>query len=59
MVGPMLGASSLFLIQTMLSSLKVSSLWIQVVYGAVLLFAVCANATLASRLSAHPRAGAA
>jgi ribose transport system permease protein len=59
MVGPMLGASSLFLIQTMLSSLKVSSLWIQVVYGAVLLFAVCANATLASRLSARPRVGVA
>lgn len=59
MVGPMLGASSLFLIQTMLSSLKVSSLWIQVVYGAVLLFAVCANATLASRLPARPRVGVA
>jgi ribose/xylose/arabinose/galactoside ABC-type transport system permease subunit len=57
MVGPMLGAGSLFLIQTMLSSLKVSSLWIQVVYGAVLLAAVCANATLASRLSSRAKVG--
>jgi ribose transport system permease protein len=57
MVGPMLGATSLFLIQTMLSSLKVSSLWIQVVYGAVLLAAVCANATLTTRLSARAKVG--
>jgi hypothetical protein len=35
----------------------VSSLWIQVVYGAVLLAAVCANATLASRLSSRAKVG--
>ncbi|MET9357256.1 ABC transporter permease [Streptomyces sp. NPDC006617] len=44
MLGPLLGATTLFLIQLLLSSAQVSSLWIQVVYGAVLLAAVCLNA---------------
>jgi ribose transport system permease protein len=51
MVGPALGAASLFLIQTVLSAAHVSSLWIQVVYGAVLLAAVCVNSTISSRLA--------
>lgn len=50
-LGPILGALSLFLIQTLLSTLNVSSLWIQVVYGLVLLAAVCINASLTVRLS--------
>jgi ribose transport system permease protein len=54
MVGPFLGAASLFLIQTLLSATHVSSLWIQVVYGLVLLAAVSFNATLSSRLAARP-----
>jgi ribose transport system permease protein len=57
-IGPMLGAVSLFLIQTLLSGAHVSSLWIQVVYGAVLLVAVCGNATIAARLSSRPAWGA-
>jgi ribose transport system permease protein len=51
MVGPVLGAACLFLIQTMLSAAHVSSLWIQVVYGLVLLGAVSLNASLSSRLA--------
>jgi len=42
-LGPLLGAATLFLIQLLLSALQVSSLWIQVVYGAVLLLAICLN----------------
>ena len=58
LIGPMLGAASLFLIQTALSSMHVSSLWIQVVYGGVLLAAVCANASISTRLAARPAMGA-
>ncbi|MEU0948669.1 ABC transporter permease [Streptomyces canus] len=50
MLGPLLGATTLFLIQLLLSSAQVSSLWIQVVYGAVLLVAVCVNAAPRSGL---------
>lgn len=50
MTGPVLGAVTLFLIQSLLSSLKVSSLWIQVVYGLVLLVALCLNSSLRDRL---------
>jgi ribose transport system permease protein len=57
MLGPALGAMSLFLIQTLLSSLHVSSLWIQVVYGGVLLVAVCANSSIAARMTARPALG--
>ncbi|HET6502432.1 MAG TPA: ABC transporter permease [Amycolatopsis sp.] len=57
LVGPILGALSLFLIQTLLSGAHVSSLWIQVVYGAVLLFAICTNSSIASRLTARPALG--
>jgi len=57
-VGPILGAVSLFLIQTLLSTLNVSSLWIQVVYGLVLLGAICTNATLTRRLTRPVPSGA-
>jgi ribose transport system permease protein len=43
LIGPVLGAVTLFLIQSLLSAAHVSSLWIQVVYGAVLLTAICLN----------------
>lgn len=56
MTGPVLGAVALFLIQTLLSGAHVSSLWIQVVYGAVLLAAICANSSIAGRM-ARPRLG--
>jgi ribose transport system permease protein len=52
MTGPALGATTLFLIQSLLSSLKVSSMWIQVVYGAVLLAALCLNSSFSARLRA-------
>ncbi|MDQ1486309.1 MAG: ribose transport system permease protein [Actinomycetota bacterium] len=51
MSGPVLGAVSLFLIQTLLSALQVNSLWIQIVYGVVLLAALVTNTTLAGRLT--------
>ncbi|MFE2040264.1 ABC transporter permease [Streptomyces sp. NPDC059477] len=46
-LGPLLGAGTLFLIQLLLSAVNVSSLWIQVVYGTVLLVAICLNSTTA------------
>jgi ribose transport system permease protein len=52
MTGPAFGAATLFLIQSLLSSLKVSSMWIQVVYGAVLLVALCLNSSFSARLRA-------
>jgi ribose transport system permease protein len=51
MLGPVLGAVALFLIQSVLSAANVSSLWIQVVYGAVLLVAVALNSTISTRLA--------
>jgi ribose transport system permease protein len=50
MTGPALGAATLFLIQSLLSSLEVSSMWIQVVYGAVLLVSLCLNSSFGARL---------
>ncbi|GHJ38474.1 ABC transporter permease [Streptomyces sp. TS71-3] len=51
--GPALGAATLFLIQLLLSALHMSSLWIQVVYGAVLLAAICLNSRAPNGLRAH------
>ncbi|OLT07770.1 hypothetical protein BJF90_13455 [Pseudonocardia sp. CNS-004] len=48
--GPLLGALTLFLIQSLLSALAVSSLWIQVVHGSVLLAAVCINSSIGARV---------
>jgi ribose transport system permease protein len=56
MTGPALGAITLFLIQSLLSSLKVSSMWIQVVYGVVLLVALCLNSSFGARLRTAPGA---
>lgn len=50
MRGPLLAAACLYLIQALLSGLKVSSLWIQVVYGMVLLAAIVINSALGSRI---------
>lgn len=50
MRGPLLAAACLYLIQALLSGLQVSSLWIQVVYGAVLLAAIVTNSALGARL---------
>jgi ribose transport system permease protein len=48
-----LGAACIFLIQNLLDSLHVSTLWLQVVYGGLLLFAV----VLGSRLAAGGEPG--
>lgn len=50
MRGPLLAAACLYLIQALLSGLQVSSLWIQVVYGGVLLAAIVTNSALGARL---------
>lgn len=42
--GSILGAAAIFLIQNLLSGLRVSSLWLQVVYGGILIAALVANA---------------
>jgi ribose transport system permease protein len=55
MRGPILGAAALYLIQSVLSAANVSSLWIQVVYGGVLLVAVSLNASIATRLAIRSR----
>jgi len=50
--GPILGALTIFLIQNLLSAVHVSALWLQVVYGAILVIALIANSqvrTLARR----------
>lgn len=43
-VGPLLGALVIFLLQNLLAAVNVSSLWIQVAYGAILLGAIVLNA---------------
>jgi ribose transport system permease protein len=42
--GSILGALSIFLIQNLLSAIHVSALWLQVVYGAILVVALVMNA---------------
>lgn len=53
LLGPVLGAIALFGIQTLLSGAHVSALWIQVVYGLVLLAAICVNSSLIGRRAAR------
>jgi ribose transport system permease protein len=53
MRGPILAAGCLYLIQSLLSALQVSSLWIQVVYGCALLVAIVINASVSLRISAR------
>jgi ribose transport system permease protein len=55
MRGPILAAACLYLIQSLLSSFKVSSLWIQVVYGAILLVAIVINASISERIANRPK----
>ena len=55
--GSILGALSIFLIQNLLTALEVSSLWLQVVYGAILVVALVANS--AARILTRRRAAAA
>ncbi len=45
--GSVAGAAIMFLIQTLLDSLAVSDLWLQLVYGALLLTAIIANSAIA------------
>jgi ribose transport system permease protein len=47
LVGSIAGAAIMFLIQTLLDSLGVSSNWLQLVYGAILLFAIVLSSVLA------------
>ena len=46
MVGPILGALAIFLLQNLLAAIEVASLWIQIAYGATLLLAVMSNSEL-------------
>jgi ribose transport system permease protein len=46
LVGSIAGAAIMFLIQTLLDSLSVSSNWLQLVYGAILLFAIVLSSAL-------------
>ncbi|MGH2877540.1 MAG: ABC transporter permease [Solirubrobacteraceae bacterium] len=46
LLGSALGAAMIYLLQNLLSALSVSALWLQVVYGVVLLVAVIAGARL-------------
>jgi ribose transport system permease protein len=55
MRGPILGAICLYLIQSLLSAANVSSLWIQVVYGGILLAAVCVNSSVAMGALRRPK----
>jgi ribose transport system permease protein len=48
LIGSIAGAAIMFLIQTLLGSLGVSSNWLQFVYGALLLFAVVVSSVLAA-----------
>jgi ribose transport system permease protein len=49
LVGALLGAICIFLIQNLLSGLEIAAQWLDVVYGCVLIFAVILGALLASR----------
>jgi ribose transport system permease protein len=45
-IGSIFGALSIYLIQNLLSAVHVSALWLQVAYGAILVFAVVVNAEI-------------
>jgi ribose transport system permease protein len=47
LVGPLLGAASIYLLGDVLSSLQVTSSWLQVMYGCMLIFAVVLQGRLA------------
>jgi ribose transport system permease protein len=48
LAGSIAGAAIMFLIQTLLDSLAVSDLWLQLVYGALLIAAIVLSSTLAA-----------
>lgn len=52
--GPILGALTIFLIQNLLSAVHVSALWLQVVYGAILVIALIANAQVRTIVKRSP-----
>jgi ribose transport system permease protein len=49
LVGALLGATCIFLIQNLLSGLEIAAQWLDVVYGVVLILAVILGAQLAAR----------
>lgn len=51
--GSIAGAAIMFLIQTLLDSLAVSDLWLQLVYGALLIFAIVLSSTIATPRAAR------
>lgn len=55
LVGSLLGAASIYLINNLLNEVKVSTLWSTAIYGVMLLFAVVVGAVLTN---AHRRAAA-
>jgi ribose transport system permease protein len=54
LVGALLGATCIYLIQNLLSGLNVSAQWLDVVYGCVLILAVILSAQLAPRRLGGP-----
>ena len=54
LVGPLLGAVCIYLIQNLLSGLNISAQWLDVVYGCVLIGAVILSAQLAPKPSVGP-----
>lgn len=56
LVGALLGAICIYLIQNLLSGLNISAQWLDVVYGCVLIAAVILSAQLAPRRLAGPAA---
>lgn len=54
LVGALLGAACIFLIQNLLSGLSISAQWLNVVYGCVLIVAVILSAQLAPRRLGGP-----
>lgn len=55
-LGSILGAACIFLVQNLLGSLQVGAVWLQVVYGLMLLVAVVFGAVLSAPTTARARA---
>jgi ribose transport system permease protein len=49
LVGPLFGALSIYLLQTLLTALNVSSTWLQLVYGILLVFGILVGARAINR----------
>jgi len=52
-LGSLIGAAVIYLVQSLLSALQISTTWLQVVYGLALLFAVILSAKLSSEQGAR------